>query len=191
MAIQFSCTQCGNTLEVPDGTVGKQAKCPACSTVLPVDDVPSDEQGYPAAEATNQSEAATYPASEQPVSQQAGGGNLGGLDDRSLATLAHASGLIGIFAGGLIGFIGPLVIYLTCRETSSFVGNQAKEALNFQITLFFVAIAMLIVTVLTCGFLWPVVVLPLILQVVFGIIATIAVWSGESYRYPMTLRLVS
>jgi len=36
MSIQFECTECGNTLEVPDGSEGQQAKCPACSAVVNV-----------------------------------------------------------------------------------------------------------------------------------------------------------
>ena len=36
MSIQFDCTECGNTLEVPDGSEGQQAKCPACSAVVNV-----------------------------------------------------------------------------------------------------------------------------------------------------------
>ena len=107
-----------------------------------------------------------------------------------LATLAHLSGLIGIFAGGLIGFIGPLLIYLFYRESSSYVGDQAKEALNFQISLFLLAIALVVVNAFTCFVLWPLLFVPLILQLVFGIIASLSVWSGESYRYPVTLRLV-
>ena len=36
MSIQFECTECGNTLEVPDGSESQQAKCPACSAVVNV-----------------------------------------------------------------------------------------------------------------------------------------------------------
>ena len=36
MSIQFACVECNNTLEVPDGSEGQQAKCPACSAVVEV-----------------------------------------------------------------------------------------------------------------------------------------------------------
>ena len=36
MSIQFQCTECDNTLEVPEGSEGQQAKCPACSAVVNV-----------------------------------------------------------------------------------------------------------------------------------------------------------
>ena len=47
-------------------------------------------------------------------------------DDRNLALLAHLSGCIGIIAGGLLGFVGPLVIYLMKKDSSSYVATQAK-----------------------------------------------------------------
>jgi uncharacterized Tic20 family protein len=111
-------------------------------------------------------------------------------DDRNLALLAHLSGCIGIIAGGLLGFVGPLVIYLMKKDSSSYVATQAKEALNFQITLFLLAIACIAVAFISCGVAFPIVFLPMVLQVVFGIIAALAVRDGSDYRYPFNLRLV-
>ncbi len=34
MPIEFRCTQCGKLLRTGDDTAGKQAKCPACGTLL-------------------------------------------------------------------------------------------------------------------------------------------------------------
>ena len=36
MAINFKCTECDNMLEVPEGSEGQKAKCPACSAVVDV-----------------------------------------------------------------------------------------------------------------------------------------------------------
>jgi len=36
MPIQFECTTCENTLEIPNGSEGQQAKCPACSAIMDV-----------------------------------------------------------------------------------------------------------------------------------------------------------
>lgn len=66
--------------------------------------------------------------------------------------------------------------------------DQAKEALNFQIT---ITIAMLICIVLTIviigGILAPIVG---ILNLVFCIIAAVKANNGEAYRYPFALRLI-
>jgi uncharacterized membrane protein len=36
MAIEFRCTQCGKLLRTPEGTEGKQARCPECGAVQPI-----------------------------------------------------------------------------------------------------------------------------------------------------------
>ena len=116
--------------------------------------------------------------------------NTPSQDDRNLALIAHLSGCIGIFAGGLIGFVGPLIIYLIKKDSSTYVATQAKEALNFQITLFLIAIACLIITAISCFVAFPVMFVPMVMQVVFGIIAALAVRDGTDYRYPFNLRLI-
>ena len=110
-------------------------------------------------------------------------------DERNLAMLAHLSGCAGILAGGLVGFLGPLVIYLLKKESSIYVENQAKEALNFQITLLLLSFACAILTAVSCGMFFPLLFVPMILQVIYGILATLAVRDGGRYRYPFNLRL--
>ena len=106
---------------------------------------------------------------------------LSDADQRMWATLAHIGGIV-------FSFIGPLVVWLVFKDRGRFVEEQAKEALNFQIT---IAIAYLVSGILTIvligAFLLPIVGL---LSLVLGIIAAIAANKGEAYRYPMTLRLV-
>lgn len=36
MAIEFPCSECGKLLSVPDGSEGRQARCPACSAVCAI-----------------------------------------------------------------------------------------------------------------------------------------------------------
>lgn len=104
-------------------------------------------------------------------------------EQRTMALVAH---LLGIFTW----FIGPLIIWMINKDDSSksFVTDQAKEALNFQIT---ITIAMLICFVLMIviigGLLAPLVG---VLNIVFCIIAAVKANNGEAYRYPFTLRLI-
>ncbi|MDG2222961.1 MAG: DUF4870 domain-containing protein [Rubripirellula sp.] len=111
-------------------------------------------------------------------------------DDRNLALIAHLSGAAGILAGGLIGFLGPLIIYLMSKERSPYVVGQAKEALNFQITLILAGVVFALLTAVSCGFLFPLLFVPVVFQVVFAIIAALAVRDGEAYRYPFCVRLL-
>ncbi len=103
-------------------------------------------------------------------------------DDRTMGMLCH---LLGI----LLGFLGPLIIWLMKKDTSPFVNDQGKEALNFQITLL-IGYVIGGATMFVCvGFiLTPLVWLA---GVVFGIMGAMAANKGEVYRYPFTLRLIN
>jgi uncharacterized protein len=48
-------------------------------------------------------------------------------DEKTMGILSHILCLVG-------GFIAPLVIYLVKKDESAYVREQAKESLNFQIT---------------------------------------------------------
>lgn len=104
-------------------------------------------------------------------------------DQRTMALAAH---LLGIFTG----FIGALIIWLINKDDAgkSFVTDQAKEALNFQITITIaMVISIILMIVIIGGILAPIVG---ILNVVFCIIAAVKANNGEAYRYPFTLRLI-
>ena len=108
-------------------------------------------------------------------------------EERQLGLMAHLLG----FAGLAIPFgniVGPLVIYLTKRDESAFVEDQAREALNFQIWTTVAAIASAILIVAGIG----IVLLPLVgLGWLVGtIVGGLRANDGEWYRYPWTLRLL-
>lgn len=119
-------------------------------------------------------------------------------DDKTWGLFAHLSALLGNFVG--IGhFIGPLVIYLLKKDTSPFVAQEAKEALNFQITFLLLAIAaimaglILMVTIIGIPIaivLFVGVGVLAILNIILPIIAGIKANEGSPYRYPFALRLI-
>jgi uncharacterized Tic20 family protein len=101
--------------------------------------------------------------------------------------LAHLSALLGLIIG--LSFIGPLIIYLVYRERSAWVGRQAAEALNFNLTIliyFLVSLALIIIVV---GFVMLAVVG--IFWLVEVILASVAANNGTEHRYPLTIRFVS
>ena len=112
---------------------------------------------------------------------------------------AHLSALLGGlltsgWAGNLGFFIGPLVIWLLKKDTMPFVNDQAKEALNFAITVSILFLALLILTLMTLG-VGALLTVPLMLIIgvaalVFVVIAAIKANEGVAYRYPFSLRLV-
>lgn len=102
-------------------------------------------------------------------------------EERTLAMLAHLLTFVG-------GFIAPLIIWLVKKDESAFVSENAKESLNFQITVFLVVIACLLLTLVIIGaFLLPVVGIAAFIMV---IIATIRSSEGKIYRYPINWRIV-
>ena len=119
-------------------------------------------------------------------------------EERQWALFAHLSALLGcILTGAWFGwgcFIGPLIIWLVKKDTMPFVDDQAKEALNFNITVAIIGVALLVLTLITFG-LGALLALPIGVVVGVGwlvctILAAIRANEGVQYRYPFTLRLI-
>ena len=119
-------------------------------------------------------------------------------EERQWAMFAHLSALLGGLLTSVVGgwgtFVGPLVIWLIKKETMPFVDDQGKEALNFNLTVALVALAMTLLTLVTFGIgaiiSLPVLVIVGIAWLVLTIIATIKSNEGVAYRYPVALRLI-
>ncbi|MEY2341243.1 DUF4870 domain-containing protein [Acidithiobacillus sp. IBUN Pt1247-S3] len=104
-------------------------------------------------------------------------------EDRNIATLVHAGGI-------LFGFLPSLIVYLLKKEeANAWLLGQLKEALNFQITMLIGYVVATILSSLLIGFvIFPIL---LVVNLVFCILAAVKTSSGEAYRYPLTLRLVN
>jgi len=103
-------------------------------------------------------------------------------DERIWAMLSHLS----YFA---FAIVAPIIILLALGPRSPFVTDQAKEALNFHITVAIAAIASALLILVGIGLLLlPVVA---IYGLVFAILASLKSYEGETYRYPLTIRFVS
>ncbi len=104
-------------------------------------------------------------------------------DDKTMGMIAHLSGIV-------TGFIGPLVVWLINKDKTDkeWLIGQAKEALNFQITIAIAWFACIILSFVVIGmFLIPVV---MIAALVLAIMAGMKANSGEDYRYPFAIRLI-
>lgn len=104
-------------------------------------------------------------------------------DQKTMGMLAH---LLGIFTG----FIASLVIWLINKDKpdAAFVIDQAKEALNFQITMAIGWVAASVLTFVLIGFLlYPVL---LLVNLIFCIMGGLKANEGVEYRYPFALRLI-
>ena len=104
-------------------------------------------------------------------------------EEKTMAMLAHILAIPG-------GFIAPLVIYLIKKDESEFIKDQAREALNFQITATIAMLVFIMFAFITCGY--GAILFPFlgIAVLVFCIIAGIKANEGVKYRYPANIRLI-
>jgi uncharacterized Tic20 family protein len=133
-------------------------------------------------------------------------------NERQWAMLAHVAALVlalcTSWIAGVAGMLGAGIVYLLKRDESPFVAAHAREAFNFNLSMFiYAAIAAVIgfvlvgATLVTLG-LGAILTVPaaLVLALVIlaislmwlvcSIVAALKAWSGESYRYPLTIRLL-
>ncbi|WP_286309257.1 DUF4870 domain-containing protein [Agromyces mangrovi Wang et al. 2018] len=120
------------------------------------------------------------PAAPSPLSQS---------EDIQWASFAHL--------GGILGFLPSLIIWLIFKDRGPFTNTEAKEALNFQITMVGASIALWILTTIlitiSWGLLSPLALFnyaPWVVSVIFSIIAFTKVKDGNHYRYPFAIRLI-
>ncbi len=103
--------------------------------------------------------------------------------DKIWSMLSHLSALLGV------GFVLPLVVYLAMRHESECVATNAREALNFHISVLIYSLCCIPLVFILIGI--PLLIVLGLGSLVLAIIATIKASNGQCYRYPLTLRLVS
>jgi len=113
----------------------------------------------------------------------------GSSDSRMWASLGHGAGAAGVLiTGGTIGWLAPLLIWLTRRDYDPFAAEQAKEALNFQITTVILSVVFGVLSIILIGI--PFLIAVAIGNVVFSIVGAIKTHQGEAYSYPYNFRLI-
>jgi uncharacterized Tic20 family protein len=187
----------------------------------PADDSPQQAPGQPAQQPpaageqpppqyAQQAQYAQQPPPQYAVPAEAG--PLTAEQDKSYAMWSHLGGAISflaLFTGwlALLAVIPSLVFHLSFGKRGERVGREAKEALNFQITMVGAMIVWAVVAVIlkavllvpllfgggwfVLGFIlalvgWALVVI----DVVFSIVAGMRVNAGGSYRYPFAIRFI-
>ena len=103
-------------------------------------------------------------------------------NDRNIAVLTHLGGIF-------FSFVPGLLVWLLKKDENTFLGEQGREALNFQITLLIAYMVCYMLMFVLIGFLLVAVVW--LVNIVLCIVAATHASKGESYRYPLTLRLLN
>lgn len=115
-------------------------------------------------------------------------------DERTWATFMH---IVGAASYAVIGPFAPLavlVMWLMKKETSGYLDDHGREALNFSISILIWSLLFGLFSIVTLGIgvviVIPASILGLVLVVVWTLRAAMAANRGEFYRYPMCFRLI-
>jgi hypothetical protein len=102
--------------------------------------------------------------------------------DKLWTVFSHLSWFVGV------PFLLPLVVYLVMKNDSPYVAENAREALNFHISVLIYLLCCWPLMLIIIGI--PLAAVIFVAALVLGVVAAVKASDGESYRYPFTLRLV-
>jgi uncharacterized Tic20 family protein len=102
--------------------------------------------------------------------------------DKVLSVLCHLSTLFGF------PILFPLVVYLVMNKESAYARENARESLNFHISLLIYSLCCIPLVFILIGI--PLLMIIGIGSLILSIIGAIKASDGECYRYPLTIRLV-
>lgn len=137
---------------------------------------------------------AGQPAGAVPPPQQYASAAAAPLDpaqDKQWASFAHL--------GGILWFLPSLIIWLVFKDRGQLTNQEAKEALNWQITWILAWVVSQILGVIIgtftfgIGYLLFSLLIPWVLYIVnlvFSILGFVRVNSGGTYRYPLNFRFI-
>lgn len=103
-------------------------------------------------------------------------------DDKNIATITHLGGTV-------FSFVPALIVWILKKDDSEYISDQAKEALNFQITVLLAYFISWVLAWILIGFVFMLIIW--VFNIVLSIFAAISTSKGETYRYPFTLRLIN
>jgi len=109
------------------------------------------------------------------------------IEDQNLAVIIHLSLLMGIIIP-FGGYAATLVLWLLKKDSSPYIDQQGKEAVNFMLNVIIIGTAATLLCIMLIGFL---LMIPLVIAAfVMPVIAAVKISKGQDYRYPWIRRLI-
>ena len=108
--------------------------------------------------------------------------------EKQYAMFIHISQFAGVIIPGL-GWILPLVLWLTKKDTSSYIDANGKIAMNWIISCFLYAIGATILTFILIGI--PLLIALGICSLIFTIIGAIRANDGILWPYPLSIKFIN
>lgn len=104
--------------------------------------------------------------------------------ERTYAMFTHLS----LLAAHFVPIVPTLILWLIKRDTSAFIDDHGKEAVNFQISLIIYLVSATVLAMCVIGV--PIIIAAYALAIVGMILAAVAANRGQFYRYPMCIRFI-
>lgn len=107
--------------------------------------------------------------------------------ERNWAMFCHLAAFAGfLFPFG--GIVGPLVCWLSKRDESTWINENGKASLNFQLSmLLYIVLAIplifIVIGIVIIAFL-------AVLNIVFIVVASVRASKGEEFRYPLAIPFI-
>lgn len=109
-------------------------------------------------------------------------------EERTWAALCHAAAFATFLLPSFGSIIGPLVVWLVKKDTSPFVNDQGREAMNFQLSVFIYVIISAILCIILIG--WLLLLALGVFWLIEVIVASVNASNGIAHRYPMTIQFI-
>ena len=109
------------------------------------------------------------------------------IEDRKLLAATHLSQLLDLVSG-IAGFVVPLVIWIAKRDEVLHLDTQAREILNFRISMFIYLLLCIPLLLLGVGFIGLIIIS--ICYLVFPILNAIRANNGQKTSLPLSLSIL-
>ena len=107
--------------------------------------------------------------------------------EKNWAMLCHLSAFAGFFIP-FGGIIGPLIFWLTKKDESSWINENGKASMNFQLSILLYIVLAIPLCFIIIGI--PIVAFLGILKIICIIIASVKAGKGERFKYPISIPFI-
>jgi uncharacterized Tic20 family protein len=107
--------------------------------------------------------------------------------ERNWAMFCHLAAFAGFFVP-FGGVIGPLVIWLSKRDESTWINENGKASLNFQLSMLLYMVLVVPLCLIIIGI--PLLIILGTLKIIFIVIASVKASKGEEFRYPLAIPFI-
>jgi uncharacterized Tic20 family protein len=107
--------------------------------------------------------------------------------ERNWAMFCHLSAFAGFFFP-FGGIIGPLICWLSRKDESTWINENGKASMNFQMSILLYIVLTLPLIIILIGI--PILIVLGTFKIICIIIASIRASKGEEFKYPLSIPFI-